>query len=47
MGQYEDRIAIVEKALEAAKVKPAKGKSLADAAVKVLAAIDEIKEKIR
>lgn len=47
MSNYENRLALVEHALKAEKVHPAKGKTLADAAVTVLAAIDEIRETIR
>ncbi|MET3803283.1 hypothetical protein ABIB25_000267 [Nakamurella sp. UYEF19] len=47
MSQYEQRLLIVEEALKAEKVHPAKGKTLAQASVSVLAAIDEIKENVR
>ncbi len=47
MSMYENRIALVEQALKAEKVVPAKGKTLAQAAVTVLAAIDEIRESVR
>lgn len=47
MSQYENRLLIVEEALTAEKVHPAKGKTLTQAAVSVLAAIDNIKENVR
>lgn len=47
MSLYENRLALVEHALKLDKVHPAKGKTLAEAAVKVLAAIDHIKENVR
>ncbi|QNK80290.1 DUF6307 family protein [Nakamurella sp. PAMC28650] len=47
MSPYENRLALVEEALKAENVHPAKGRTLAEAAVTVLAAIDEIKENVR
>jgi hypothetical protein len=47
MSPYENRLALVEEALKAQNVHPAKGKTLAEAAVSVLAAIDEIREDVR
>ena len=47
MTQYEQRLHRVEEALRAQNVHAAKGKTLAQAAVSVLAAIDEIKENVR
>ena len=47
MGRYEERLVIVENALKGEGVKATKGKTLEQAAVKVLAAIDEIKETVR
>lgn len=47
MSQYERRLAIVEGTLLAAGVKPAKGKTISEAAVKVLEAVDTIKEELR
>ncbi|MET3808649.1 osmotically-inducible protein OsmY [Nakamurella sp. UYEF19] len=47
MSPYENRLALVESALKAEKVHPAKGKTLAEAAATVLAAIDEIRENVR
>lgn len=47
MSLYENRLALVEAALKAEKVHPAKGQTLAAAAVTVLAAIDRISENVR
>ena len=47
MSPYENRLVLVEEALRAQNVHPAKGKTLAEAAVTVLAAIDEIRENVR
>ena len=47
MTQYEERLLIVEEALKVEKVHAAKGRTLAQAAISVLAAIDEIKENLR
>jgi hypothetical protein len=44
---YEQRRSTVETALAAEKIDPGKGKSLSDVAVKVLAALDHVKETIR
>ena len=43
----EQRRSTVETALAAEKIDPGKGKSLSDVAVKVLAALDHVKETIR
>jgi hypothetical protein len=47
MNQYEHRVALVVEALKAAKVHPAKGKTLSEAAVAALAAVDTIPETLR
>lgn len=47
MSPYANRLALAEGALKAEHVHPAKGKTLADAAVTVLAAIDHIRENVR
>ena len=47
MSPYANRVALVEEALKAQKAHPAKGKTLAEAAVTVLAAIDAVREDVR
>lgn len=47
MTQYGNRLLVVEEALTAEKVHPAKCKTLTQAAVSVLAAIHNIKENVR
>ncbi|GAA1694535.1 DUF6307 family protein [Fodinicola feengrottensis] len=44
---YSERRDLVEGVLSAQKVSPGKGKSLTDVAVKVLEALDSIREDIR
>lgn len=44
---YSQRITSVEQALAEMKIDPGKGRSLADVAVKILAALDRVKETIR
>ena len=44
---YSQRITSVEQALADLKVEPRKGMSLADVAVKILAALDRVKENVR
>lgn len=44
---YQQRLAAVERALAAEKMTPPKGKTLAEAAARVLDALDHIPEVIR
>lgn len=44
---YEQRLNTVEHALVAEKINPGAGKTLTELAVKVLAALDGIKEDVR
>jgi hypothetical protein len=44
---YSQRITSVEQTLADLKVEPRKGMSLADVAVKILAALDRVKENVR
>jgi hypothetical protein len=44
---YTERLDLVEQVLSAQKVSPSKGKSLTDVAVKVLEALDSIRENVR
>ena len=44
---YSQRITSVEQALADHKVVPRKGMSLADVAVKILAALDRVNESVR
>ncbi|HWC81807.1 MAG TPA: DUF6307 family protein [Pseudonocardiaceae bacterium] len=44
---YEQRLSTVEHALVAEKISSGAGKTLTDVAVKVLAALDGIKEDVR
>ena len=44
---YQQRLATVENALAAERIKPPKGKTLADTAARVLHALDHLPEMVR